>query len=336
MTHPTCWGARVRAFPEPEEARHCLAPVRRPERVSAEAEGGVAGTGGLQSARACLGWRDSRLPRGRQARADLSTDKSAGLHRVGRRTRIAHASQRGYLPGSTHWSEQELTYKPVAWMKTNASLQNFDKGNPRFSSINDRRSAARIAVIDDNPFDPEVNLRSHGYDIRQVGDIKKIKEVEGYPIVLCDLMGVGLYFDKKHQGNRLIKEIRINYPATYVLAYTGAGWGQPAAQAASHIADDVVQKDISIEEWVEKLDEYVKRATDPFAIWDRTRTALVRSGIDTKDLLLLEDAYVRLILERRGQLTGLSSIVSGRALQGDVRAIIQGLIASAIFKAIAG
>ncbi len=44
-------------YREPEKARHCLAPVCRLERASAEAEGGAAGTGGLQSARACLGWR---------------------------------------------------------------------------------------------------------------------------------------------------------------------------------------------------------------------------------------------------------------------------------------
>ena len=77
--------ARVPGFPEPEAARHCLAPVRRPERGSAEAEGGRRGDRraairarlpGLARTRACR-VRAFGVT-GRQARADLSTDKSAG------------------------------------------------------------------------------------------------------------------------------------------------------------------------------------------------------------------------------------------------------------------
>ena len=229
-----------------------------------------------------------------------------------------------------------MSWKPIGLFKTNAQLQGFDKSNRRFSSINDRRSAVKIAVIDDNAFDPEVNLRSHGYDIRQIGDLKNIREVEGYPIVLCDLMGVGLHFDKINQGNRLIKEIKANYPAAYVLAYTGAGWGQPAAQTAAQIADDIIQKDISIEDWVEKLDVFVTGATNPYVIWNRSRLALVKADIDTKELLILEDAYVRSINNGEQNLAFFAQAVSRQSLKGDVRAIAQGLLSSAIFKAIVG
>ena len=64
--------------PEPATARHCLAPVRRPERASAEARGGCRRDRRAGNPRAPA-WRsaESRLPEGRQARADLSTDKSA-------------------------------------------------------------------------------------------------------------------------------------------------------------------------------------------------------------------------------------------------------------------
>ncbi len=63
-------------FPEPATARHCLARVRRPERVSAQAEGRAARTVALQSARACLGGAE-RACRGQAGAGGFVFAKSA-------------------------------------------------------------------------------------------------------------------------------------------------------------------------------------------------------------------------------------------------------------------
>lgn len=220
--------------------------------------------------------------------------------------------------------------------KSGRDIHDFDRKNKRFSNINDRRAAVQIAVIDDRPFDPETNLRSHNYNIRSIGDIKHVDEVKEYPIVLCDLMGVGVHFDKRNQGSTLIKEIRANYPSIFVLAYTGSAWGSPLSEAAAQTADDLIQKDIDIPEWVEKLDHIVRQATDPYAIWMRTRHALVAAEIDTKDLLRIEDAYVRAILAGDPSMGPLSAFVAYQELRTDVRAVIQNLAASTVFRAIFG
>ncbi len=72
---------------EPAKATHCVAPVRRPERASAEAEGGAAWTDVRNRGASAPVGAESRPPLGGRARPDLSTDKSGGtVERVSRFT----------------------------------------------------------------------------------------------------------------------------------------------------------------------------------------------------------------------------------------------------------
>lgn len=109
-----------------------------------------------------------------------------------------------------------------------------------------------------------------------------------------------------------------------------------AARVAALRADAILKKDIDVEEWIRKLDEFAEAAVDPYVIWNKIRIRLVELNVDTRDILLLEDSYVRSVQERDPGLSMLAKNSMKISISPDVRAIIQGLVSSAIFSAIIG
>lgn len=200
----------------------------------------------------------------------------------------------------------------------------------------DRRKLVNIAVIDDQPFEAGVNLRNYGYEITEIGDVKNILEVRDYPIVLCDLMDVGLHFDKTNQGASIIGEIRKNYPSILIAAYTGSAVSGEPARRARQLSDGFIKKDAEIETWVAELDQLITIATDPKAIWYRTRSALINEELNSRVVLELEDAYVKSILEKDSDFGHLKSVISKRSIKNSASNIIHGLAASTIFRVIVG
>jgi hypothetical protein len=220
--------------------------------------------------------------------------------------------------------------------RSNAEIQNYLHRAAHLQTIKSRRAAVRIAVVDDEPFAPQANLQSYGYVISPIGDIKNLDEVSGFHMVLCDVMGVGRHFDTKLQGASLIGEIKNAYPEKIVVAYTGAALNDRAARLASERADRTIKKDVDVEEWTAHLDDLAKEAVDPFVIWNKVRARFVQLNVDTKDILVIEDAYVRAILQKDDNFSLLKATTSGSGMRSDVRAIVQGLASSVIFKAIFG
>jgi uncharacterized protein related to proFAR isomerase len=53
------------------------------------------------------------------------------------------------------------------------------------------RRSHDMAVIDDEPFSQAQQLRNIGFSIIEVGDINNLKSIESYPVVICDIHGVG-------------------------------------------------------------------------------------------------------------------------------------------------
>jgi DNA-binding NarL/FixJ family response regulator len=220
--------------------------------------------------------------------------------------------------------------------RSNKELKTFTSTVAHLQSDSAKRGAAPIAIIDDRPFAPQTNLQNYGYRINQIGDVKSVTEVAEFPIVLCDIMGVGMHFDDKLQGASIIAEIVKSYPEKIVIAYTGAALNDRAVKTAASRADRIIKKDIDIDEWVEHLDTAVKSAIDPHFVWNRVRTRFVEMDVDTKEILLLEDAYVRSVLSRDRQFGLLAKLAQDPSLRQDTRSIVTGLISSAIFKALFG
>ncbi|WP_156424990.1 response regulator [Novosphingobium fuchskuhlense] len=201
-------------------------------------------------------------------------------------------------------------------------------------SDRDRRGLVPIAVIDDEAFAAQQTLTNNGYNIKALGDIKTLDEVEPYNIILCDLQGVGRHLDGKNQGAFLINEIKRNSPEKFVIAYTGGALSDDITARANETADSFLRKDADVQEWRDKLDDYIERVSNPIIVWRRQRDALVRKNVATLDILKLEDAFVKSVQKRDPEIFG--RISGSYDIKDDARAIAQSLIASGIFKLLVG
>lgn len=231
---------------------------------------------------------------------------------------------------------EEMTLLALSFLRDNSELRGFSQSQSHLQSAQSRRSAVRIAVIDDEVFAPQANLRSYGYSVEPIGDVKNVSEIIQYQIVLCDIMGVGRHFDTSLQGASLISEIKKNYPEKYVIAYTGAALNERAARLATSRADKTLKKDVEIEEWISTLDKASAEVTDPYIIWNKIRYRFIEIGVRTKDILHMEHLYVKSVTSQDSNLSQLTGKLTSTITQPDARAIIQNLAASLIFKAIFG
>lgn len=213
------------------------------------------------------------------------------------------------------------------------NTRHFFRDKLQNQSSRNNRELISICAIDDQPFAPLTNLNSYGYSIKQLSDIKRIDEVAQYNIILCDIIGVGMYFDKNLQGASIISEIKKEYPEKIVIAYTGAARNKLAAKQAELRADKILTKDTTIEKWIETLDFFIRDTIDPYRIWNKIRIRLIELEISTKDILIIEDAFVRSFEEKDKNFDALKKIISKSDLKSDARSIISSLIGSAIFSA---
>lgn len=198
----------------------------------------------------------------------------------------------------------------------------------------ERRALVPIAVIDDESFKPEQNLRANGYNINIIGDIKNLDEIAEFNIILCDLQGVGRHLDTKKQGAFIIDEIKRNHPEKFVFAYTGGSLDDAITVRAQQDADFFLRKDADIDEWRDKLDYVIGLLSNPIEVWRRQREALVDSDIPTLSILKLEDAFVEAISSK--DISPYKKILNSGGFSTDLRAIAQSLVASGIFKVLIG
>ena len=204
-------------------------------------------------------------------------------------------------------------------------------------SAKERRALISIGVIDDSPFEPKNNLETLGYRIALLGDPTNLEAVASHHIILCDLQGVGQSLGADSQGAFLIREIRDTYPEKYVIAYTGGAINQVISRDALRVSDAFLKKDVDIETWVDKLDAVILQLLDPYQVWQRQRRALVNKEVDTQTILIIEDAFVRSIAAKSGgQHSAFAKLLTSARIGQDVRAIVQSLIASGLFKLLVG
>lgn len=202
--------------------------------------------------------------------------------------------------------------------------------------VSRKRQSVKIGIIDDQPFEARQNLRSHGFDIEEIGDIKNVDEIADFQIVLCDLMGVGVFFDAGDQGASLIREIRRNFPDKIVAAYSGSSGTQGLVIKARDMADAFIKKDADIETWVDKLDQLIDVASDPRKVWSRVRQQLVAENLDTRQLVVLEDAFITSIRKQDKNFSLLRSVASADKVGGVASNIIQNMVAGGLLALLLG
>lgn len=199
-------------------------------------------------------------------------------------------------------------------------------------TIGEMRKNTRIAIIDDEPFSKLNILLKHDFQIKEIGDIADISAVSDYPIILCDIKGVGKSFGSVYEGGHIIEEINKYYPNKIIIAYTGERL-DPTYNRFFQIADRTIKKDAEDDEWGNILDDCLKIVNDPIEQWKKIRTRLLNSNINSKNLIRLEDIYVQSILTKKDLISN-SSIV--KTLSVDAKNILLNLASSFIFAYIQG
>lgn len=158
--------------------------------------------------------------------------------------------------------------------------------------LSELRSITRVALIDDEPFRLMQPLRSHGFNIVELGgDVSSLEQVAPYPVIVSDIRGVATGLNSSLEGAHLISEIRKSYPDKYLVAYTGVAQSIRYSDALSK-ADRNLPKGAPAEEWVAALDMGLEAVGTAHNRWLRFRMHLLKQGIDSFDLYKLEQAFV--------------------------------------------
>lgn len=176
------------------------------------------------------------------------------------------------------------------------TFMNSFRGHYKFNNV--ERKDVKIAIIDDESFPLKETLLQHKFNIDVFHDVTSIDQFAGYEIILCDIQGVGKQFSQKYQGAYIVNEIYKRFPFKVLMSYTSKST-DITFNKYLHYAEFSIKKDADSEEWVEKLDTAIKLVSDPENRWIRTRNYLLEKGVSLFELALLEDEYVRHIIENK-------------------------------------
>ncbi|MEM7862824.1 hypothetical protein Q4Q81_16395, partial [Morganella morganii] len=190
-----------------------------------------------------------------------------------------------------------------------------------------------MAVIDDHEFVSAKHLERSGFSIDEIGDIDNLKKIEAYPIVICDIQGVGKAFGAEVEGAYVVSEIRKKYPDKYIIAYSTRSF-EFSYQSYISKADVAMPKVSSIEEWTEILDSAIEVVSNPKNRWIRIRKRLLDSNVELYDVFNLEQSYIMSVLNKNENI--LKDSVDSVELDSTTKEIIKIFAATALTAIIKG
>jgi hypothetical protein len=193
------------------------------------------------------------------------------------------------------------------------------------------REKVKIVAIDDEGFDYADVLRRHGFQITVLNDITDITAIEAYPVVICDIAGVGRSFRSPYEGAHVIAEIRKRYPTKYLIAYTGQRF-DASYNRFFVLCDASMRKDAESQEWVEALDDAIKVYVDPVEMWRKARQ-VVSPFVTPIRLAELEDDYVRSVMKNRRPFQNERQLID---IPNDAKAVLLGIAGNVLFKLLGG
>lgn len=159
------------------------------------------------------------------------------------------------------------------------------------TSIQKLKKEIKIAVIDDQDFPPTNNLRNLGFNINTFKDISTLEQVKEYPVIICDIKGIGKEFGGKYEGAFVISELRKIYPDKYIISYSTSSYDLDISSFIQK-SDVIASKGATIEEWSSILEKAIKDTSNASIRWKKTRESLLNNDIELSDLLDLEQKYI--------------------------------------------
>ena len=197
-----------------------------------------------------------------------------------------------------------------------------------------RRSDVKIAIIDDEPIETMDILKSHKFNIDLIPKIESINILGEYDIIICDIHGVGEAFSKEFQGAYLVKEIYKQYPFKIIISYTGITYDARYNEYLKH-AEFSLKKDVSSEDFVEKLDAAISLIQDPVHRWNKIKNYLVENDVPTYEIALIEDDFVRRLLSNQ-DFNDFPKKKIQKNIDSNLRAVLQSFAANILSKILIG
>ena len=184
-------------------------------------------------------------------------------------------------------------------------------------------------MIDDEEFSYKEKLRDENYNLTCLPRIDDLNAVATYPIVICDIRGVGTNFDKEKEGVFVVRELKKKYPFKQFAVYSGSQYSLDSFE------DDLngierIKKDPDIEMWRTYFNELIRRVTDPKENWKTIRDYLIKKDVPLKEIALLESNYVDILNNRPEDMKNFPEKRFSPDLKQEVRAIIQNMIAGGL------
>lgn len=177
-------------------------------------------------------------------------------------------------------------------------------------------------------------LKSHKFNIDLIPKIESINILGEYDIIICDIHGVGEAFSKEFQGAYLVKEIYKQYPFKIIISYTGITYDARYNEYLKH-AEFSLKKDVSSEDFVEKLDAAISLIQDPVHRWNKIKNYLVENDVPTYEIALIEDDFVRRLLSNQ-DFNDFPKKKIQKNIDSNLRAVLQSFAANILSKILIG
>ena len=194
------------------------------------------------------------------------------------------------------------------------------------------RPRVPIVVIDDKGFVYLDVMRNHGFVITELKDITDVKAVQTYPIIVCDIRGVGKTLDPQFEGAHVLAEIKKHYPNKILIVYTGQRFDATFNKYFA-LCDASITKDAESQQWVEVLDKAIAAFLDPVAQWKKLRAYLIDLDVPTMRLAELEHHYVSAVLAKQTPFQDEKKLID---LPQDVKSVLLGIASNYAFKLLTG
>ncbi|HDR0634928.1 hypothetical protein [Pasteurella multocida] len=215
------------------------------------------------------------------------------------------------------------------WFKKKEKIHKLIEIKSLNISIQKLKKEIKIAIIDDQNFPPKNKLQNLGFNITYFKDISSLDLIKDFPVIICDIKGIGQEFGGKYEGAFVISEIRKTYPDKYIIAYSTESYGLEIASFIQK-ADIIASKGATVEEWSSILEKAIKHTSDASIRWKKTRASLLDNGIELSDLLELEQKYILSINNGKNEMEDTS--ILNRIENSLILDIIKGFISSALIE----
>lgn len=186
------------------------------------------------------------------------------------------------------------------------------------NNLDYERRNLKIAIIDDMDVPYLDNLRNNGFNVTHHRDIDNFEIMQIYPIIICDIKGVGKKFGSSKEGAHVIGEIRRLYPDKYIIAMSSVVYNIDWVKSLE-VADDKIMRDSDVNKVLDAINKAIDIMKCNKQRWLRVRDNLINEHeIDLFDVWKIEQDFIKTALSKNNNIfknspsvNNMSDIVKG-------------------------